>query len=134
MATIQEQKNEAIARLKMLKVHNNVINEFKNDNLLNQSIHGGILYWLDEKEQEFVNDFEKKTHCVVYHIIHNYTDIGELLSLLFVSENENEWIQDRLDLQDGYAFVYVKNLSDDYCSEYGTIGIAPRFGGLMRTC
>lgn len=134
MATIQEQKNEAIARLKMLKMHNNVINEFKNDNLVNQSEHGGFLYWLDENQQAFVNDFEEKTHCVVYHIIHNYTDIGELLSLLFVSENENEWIQDRLDLQDGYAFVYVKNLSDDYCSEYGTIGIAPRFGGLMRTC
>jgi hypothetical protein len=58
--------------------------------------------------------------------------MGEMLSLLYVSKDREEWESDRDDLQYGYAYAYVINLDDDWCSEFGTIGIKPQFGGLAR--
>ena len=36
------------------------------------------------------------------------------------------------DLKDGYAFCYVKNIDDDFCSEFGTIAFKSIFGGVCR--
>lgn len=53
-----EQKQEAIARMKKLDIYVQAITEFEKENLVNKSEHGGILYWLDENEQEMVKEFE----------------------------------------------------------------------------
>ena len=37
------------------------------------------------------------------------------------------------DIKEGYACAYVKNLSDDFCSEFGSICFKKQFGGLVRT-
>lgn len=129
----QEQKQEAIARMKMLKLHSNAIREFEKENKLNRSEVYGALFWLDEKQKCYVKEFEAKHDAVVYHIIHNITEFGELLSFLYVSDSPEEWEQDKSDIKSGYALVYVKNLDDDFCSEFGSIGIKPQFGGLIRT-
>lgn len=131
--TRHEQKQEAIARMKMLKMHDNPIREFEKEDKINQSEHGGLLYWLDELQEQYVKAFEEKHKAVVYHVIHNYTDIGEMLSFLYVSDSPDEWEYDRDDLKQGYAYAYVMNLDDEYCSEFGSIGIKPQFGGLTRT-
>lgn len=131
--TTQEQKIEAIKRMKLIKLHENPIREFKAEGRLNLSENGGILYWLDEKQQECVKEFETKYNALVYHVIHDFTEFGELLSFLYVSDSEDEWEYDRDDLKQGYAYAYVKNLDDDVCSEFGSIGIKPQFGGLVRT-
>jgi len=127
------QKQEALERMKMLKLHENVIREFEKEDLINLSEHGGILYWLDDKQKEYVARFEREHNAVVYHVIHNYTEFGELLAFLYVSSHEEEWEYDRDDLKDGYALAYVENLDDPCFSEFGSIGIKPQFGGLCRT-
>ncbi len=132
--TRQEQKQEAIARMKMLKLHINAINEFEKEDVINLSEHGGILYWLNANQMQYVKQFEQKYNSVVYHVIHNITEFGELLAFLYVSDSEEEWGYDRDDIKNGYACVYVKNLDDEMCSEFGSIGIKPQFGGLARTC
>lgn len=129
----QKQKLEAIQRMQMLKLHDTPIREFKENDVLNLSENGGILYWLDDKQKEYVKEFEAKYNAVVYHVIHDYTEFGELLSFLYVSESKDEWGYDREGLKAGYALAYVKNLDDEYCSEFGSIGIKPQFGGLVRT-
>jgi hypothetical protein len=131
--TKQEQKQEAIARMKLLKLHQNAIDEFEKEDKLNLSENYGALYWLDEKQQEYVKKFEQKYNSVVYHVIHNMTEFGELLAFLYVSDSEEEWGYDRDDLKDGYACAYVENLDDSNCSEFGSIGIKSQFGGLVRT-
>lgn len=128
----QEQKIEAIARMKMLKLHTNAINEFDKEDILNLSENDGILFWLDEKQMKLVKSFELKHNAVVYHVIHNYTEFGELLSFLYVSKNKDEWGYDRDDIKHGYVVAYVLNLDDDCCSEFGSIGIKSQFGGLVR--
>ena len=127
-----KQKQEALERMKMLKLHGNIIKEFDKEGIVNLSENGGFLYWLDSDQQAIVDEFETEHDALVYHVIHDCTEFGELYSLLYVSKYEEEWEDDRNDLKDGYALVYVKNMDDDFCSEFGSIGVKPQFGGLVR--
>lgn len=128
-----KQKQEAIKRMKALKLFPNVIKEFEKEGIVNLSENGGILFWLNDEQQTIVDNFEAKHKALVYHVIHDFTQFGELYSLLFVSQYDDEWEYDNSDLQDGYALAYVVNKDDDMCSEFGSIGIRPQFGGLVRT-
>lgn len=127
------QKVEAIERMRMLNLHSNVINEFRNQGKVNLSENGGFLYWLDDSQKQLVAEFEKKHNTLVYHVIHNNTVFGEMLAFLYVSDSEEEWEMDREDLKNGIALAYVENVSNKCCSEFGSIGIQPSFGGLIRT-
>lgn len=127
-----KQKQEAVERMKILDIFPQTIKEFEKEGIINKSEHGGMLYWLDENEQKFVKEFEEKYDALVYHVIHNYTNFGELYSLLYVSKYEDEWDWDRDDIKHNTACVYVKNIEDDICSEFGSIGIKSQFGGLAR--
>ena len=128
----QAQVTEALLRMKQLKIHENAIKEFYDSGKLNLS-ENGILYWLDEKEQKIIKEWEKKTGNMVYHVIKNYMEFGLCYSFLYVSKNNEEWERDNEELADGFPFVYVKNVNDDWCSEYGSIGITPKWGGVVRT-
>lgn len=133
------QKHEALLRMKKLDLHENAIREFKEEGKLNRSDPAmgnrvGVLYWLTDEETKMVRDWEKETGHLVYHVIkNNLVDIGLCYSFLYVSKDADEWESDNTDLEDGIQFAYVKTL-DDYSSEYGTIGIRPGFGGVVRTC
>ena len=135
MKTIDKnlQIEEAIKRLKMLNLHPNVLKDFKKG-VINRSDSMGALYWLNDNEKFMVKQFEEIYHAVVYHVIHSYTNFGELYNILYVSDSENEWEEDEQDIKEGYAVVYVKNIDDDMCSEFGSIGFKQVFGGLIRTC
>lgn len=127
----EEMKKEAINRMKMLKLHPTIIKEFSNKGILNFSLNAA-LYYLNDKQLARVQEFEHQYHTLVYHVIHNYTQFGELLSFLYVSQHTEEWEHDRNDLEEGYPFVYVANLTDESCSEFGSIGIRPCVGGVIR--
>ncbi len=129
-----KQKQEAIERMKMLKIYSQAIKEFEKENVINVSEHGGILFWLDDEQQEMIKRFEEKYNAVVYHVIHNYTEFGELYSLLYVSQHENEWDYDRDDIKHNIALSYVVNINEESFSEFGSIEIRPQFGGVIRTC
>lgn len=131
--SIEKKKEEAIARMKQLKLHTNVITEFEKENILNLSENGGFLYWLTDEQKSFVKEFEENHNALVYHVIHDYTEFGELLTFLYISDYEEDWNIDREDLTGGYACAYVKNLDDEMCSEFGGIYFKTQFGGLVRT-
>ena len=131
--TMEEKKTEALERMKMLNLYPNIIREFERDNTLNLSENGGFLYWLDDQQKEYVSEFETEHNALVYHVIHNYTEFGELLTFLYVSDSKDEWGFDRADLKDGYACAYVKNLDEEAFSEFGSIAFKQQFGGLVRT-
>ena len=131
--TKEQKKQEALERMKMLSLYPNIIREFEKDGIVNMSENGGYLYWLDDEQREYVSDFEAEYNTLVYHVIHNYTEVGEMLTFLYVSDDEEEWGYDRDDLKAGYACAYVKNLDEDAFSEFGSVGIKPELGGLIRT-
>lgn len=117
--------------MKLLHLHSNVINEFKNENKLNRSEFGlGILYWINDEEQQLVDEFEKEHKgFVVYHVIKTETiDFGTIYDLLFVSTYEDEWSLEREELKDNIVMSY----SITPFPEMGFIGIKRVNGGLAR--
>lgn len=140
MMIAEAQKVEALLRMKKLDLHENAIREFKEEGKLNLSegakvfdVPVGVLYWLNEEEQKMVDEFEKEYGGKVYHVIKTNTSFGLLYSMLYVSKHPEEWEDDDESLEEGYAFAYVKNATDDFLSELGEIMIRPAFGGVVRT-
>ena len=129
---VNEQIKEAVSRMKSLDLLERIIREFEEKRQLYRSEHA-ILYWLDEEELSMVREWESETGNIVYHVIKNYMEFGLCYSFLYVSKYKEEWEYENNELADGYALVYVKNMDDECCSEYGSIGIQPLFGGLLRT-
>ena len=128
-------KKEAIQRMKILMLHQNVIDDFINENKLNKSETPlGSLYWLDEKEIEMVKDFETRHNAVVYHIIHTFSNLGETYELLFITKEKEEWEVEKVDLKNGFALAQVIVVNYSPNSEMGYIGIESRNGGLVRKC
>ena len=130
--TIERKKQEALERMKLLNIYPNAIKEFMQENTVNMS-ECGFLYWLDDEQKKMVSEFETEHNALVYHVIHNFTEFGELLTFFYVSDYEEEWKCDRADLKDGYACAYVKNLDEEAFSEFGSIAFKQQFGGLVRT-
>lgn len=128
----EKMKQEALERMKILGLHQNVLDEFEKEGKLNLSDPGAALFWLNDKQQELVDSWESETGNLVYHVIQSHTEFGELLSFLYVSKHIEEWELDRCDLEACCPFCYVMNLDDDMCSEYGCIGIMPFIGGVLR--
>ena len=131
MKLTEKQKAEAIKRMKKLKVISGAIEQFEEDGQV-MVCEAGFLYWLDDEQKQIVNDFEKEYGGLVYMVIHNVTEFGELYSMLYVSKHEDEWEYDNEDIEQGYALAYVKNLDDEFCSEFGSIAIQSRYGGIVR--
>lgn len=133
MADLREQqKQEAIKRMKKLGIMEQTIKEFEEEGKVNLSEGPGLLYWLNDEEQEMVRKFEEESNGLVYHVIKTQMNFGLMYSFLYVSEHIEEWRMDMEDLGDNQTLAYVINTTMPDCSEFGTIGIEPSIGGLKR--
>lgn len=138
----QAQVTEAMLRMKKLNLLDDVIKQFREKGKLlksenfcvgNRENRIPILYDLSEEETKMVKKWEEKTGNIVYHIIQNQMVFGLCYSFLYVSQNADEWEMDNEDLTEGCPLVYVLNKDDEMCSEYGSIGIKPMHGAILRT-
>ena len=128
----EERFEEAIKRMKLLKLDKQCIEAFKKGKVW-ESEGFGALYEVNDEEQKLIDNFEKNCEgCLVYHIIHNKFEFGECYSILYVSSDKEEWQQDKDDISEGYVFAYVYNKDCEWCSEFGSIAIKPSIGGLIR--
>lgn len=139
--TRQEQKQEALKRMKLLKLHNNVINEFKKEDVVYYSerqnrIFDGILYWVSNKPEfvEIIKEFETEYNALVYHAQLTRTTFGDCLTLLYVSQYDEEWQMDldALKEQEIHTCAYVVNLDEPDFSEFGYVGLIRKNGGISR--
>ena len=134
MVSKSAQKLEAVKRLQMLKVHPNVIKEFQYDiPLINYSFVGALRWVEDPRWKKIISEFEEEYNAVVYHAIFTPTIFGDFLTLLYVSQHDEEWAADNEELEHGCAYAYVANLTNDIYSEIGRVSIEPLFGGVIRT-
>ena len=128
----KERFDEAIKRMKLLKLDKQCIEAFTKGKVW-ESEGFGALYEVNDEEQKIIDKFEASHEgCLVYHMIHNKFEFGECYSILYVSKNKDEWQQDKEDIEDGYVFAYVENIDDPWCPEFGSIALRPQFGGLVR--
>lgn len=131
----EEKKIEAIARMKARGIYAPIVKQFEKEDLVSESAPPlGACFWLNEEQLARVREFEEQNNALVYHVIHSYTNIGEMESYLYVSDYPEEWERDRQDIGEGSQLVYVVNKDAPDCSEFGSIGIAlTAAAGLRRT-
>jgi len=132
-ATKAMMKSEAINRMKALKLMKPVIEEFRSGDVINMSEPlYGFLYWLDDEAKQMVKEIEEKYGGMVYHCIVNNTEFGQLLTMLYVTSESDEWNIDLEDIKNNVVFAYVKNITAPECSEFGRVIVKPCNGGLLR--
>lgn len=137
----EEMLNRAINHLKQLKVLGNVTKRLRTGKTFwsLQNPLWGTLYYddntgneLDETVKNAIDLFETKhPDYLVYHSIVTKTNMGTILSILFVTPDPEE---DEFENFSGtiYTYSYVYNLTDPDCFEYGEIGIKGLGGGVVR--
>ena len=132
--TRANKKEEAIKRMNILGLYKPCIKVFeKYDEVQLTEPTGGLYEFSDDEELKAkVKEFEEEYDALVYHVIHTYTQFGELYNFIYVSDYKEEWEFDRADVKAGYAVAYVWNKSNEWCSEMGSIAIRELFGGLVR--
>lgn len=131
----EKKKIEAVIRMKKWGIYGDTIQQFEKEGLISESRQPfGACFWLDDEQKKRVEQFEKEHNALVYHVIHSFTNIGELENYLYVSDYEEEWEMDREAIEDGQQLVYVLNHTMPDCSEFGTIGVElTPAAGLRRT-
>ena len=133
--SMETKKAEAIKRMKALDLYKSYITLFEKDNQIFMSEMTGGVYEFNDNEELVakVKEFETEYDALVYHVIRTMTKFGELYNFLYVSKYEEEWEMDNADISTGYAMAYVWNKTDEWCSEFGSIGVQGKFGGIVRT-
>lgn len=117
----QKQVEESKARIELLGLEPRF-----SEKLYISNIYANNIKEIKDTEKELINainEFEKKHNAYVYHIIYNNTNIGKLYTMLYVSNNEEEWETDKKDIKEKQLYAYVWNRTDNYCSEIGLVGI-----------
>ncbi|WP_088840956.1 hypothetical protein [Listeria sp. ILCC797] len=134
MTTLQDMKKEALRRMEKIGLHTPLCANDAGEDMLFYS--DGYSIQPIEKNEEIkrkVQAFqEENPDKQIYFILLTESNLGTLLNYLFVTDNEEEWTYDESDLNEGYAFCYVENLTFPDCSEYGTIGIQKIDSGIKR--
>lgn len=131
----QVKKDKAIELMKQLDIYKPYIDGFKDeDKVCFYEMFAG--YWVDQEPEieKKMKEIEAKYKCVVYAITHEFTDFGELYDFLIVPDHKCDW--DNLIYKqrntEFIAFAYVWNKDDEWCSEFGSIGIKSFGGGIRR--
>ena len=130
----EERKIKAIELMEKLDIYKPYIKDFKeNDVVCFYENFAGFWAWQNEELNNKIKEIEKKHNCTVYAVTHEYAEFGECYSFLLVTNYKSEW-KNLVITEKGthYAFAYVWNKDDDWCSEFGTIGVKSMGGGIKR--
>lgn len=132
--TMKNKKQKAIELMNKLGIYKPYIKGFRENNQICffENFSG---YWADQEPELMtkIQEFEKEHDCLVYAVTHEYLEFGECYDFLCISDYKEEW--DEMLYRAGdmfYAYAYVWNKTDDWCSEFGTIGIRSFGGGIKR--
>lgn len=129
------QKAKALEIMRRLDIYKPYINGFKNSGrVCFFENYGG--FWVDQEPLIInkIKELEEKYKCLVYAVTHEKTNIGEMYDFLIVSAHPEEWNDTifQTATRTFYAYAYVWNVDDDYCSEFGDIVISCLGGGIKR--
>ena len=132
--TKEQRKKQAIKLMEQLKIYKPYINGFiKYDDVCFFEFYAG--YWAFQNQEllEKIKEIEERHNCTVYAVTHELMEFGECYDFLLVTDYVEEWDELVYAEDDGfYVFSYVWNKTDDWCSEFGTIGIKSFGGGIRR--
>ena len=130
----EERKIKAIEIMEKMDIYKLYIKGFReSDKVCFFERFGG--FWVDQEPEIYnkMKQIEKEYNCTVYAITHEFTQFGECYSFLLVTNYKSEW-KNLVVTENGthYAFAYVWNKDDEWCSELGTVGVKSFGGGITR--
>ena len=130
----QKQKAKAIEMMKQMDIYKPYINGFEKQNkVCFFEQFGGFWVYQEPEVEAKMKELEKKYGCIVYAITHEFTQFGECYSFLIVTKYKEEWNRCVVSEKNKhYAFAYVWNKDDDWCSEFGTVVVQSFGGGIKR--
>ena len=129
----EKMKQEAVERMEMLGISPTAIKIFEEDGEVGLSVSPAFpICEITPEYKKLIDKWEEKTGSMAYHAIYNGADVGALLSILFVSSDEEEWELDKRDMEAGCPMAYVFNLDIPEFSEYGSISVKNVDGILER--
>ena len=129
-----KQKAKAIEIMRQMGIYQPYVDGFeKDDHVCFFEFYGGYWVYQEPEVEAKMKALEKEYGCKVYAITHKYTQFGECYSFLLVSKYKEEWNRCVVSKKDKhYAFAYVWNKTDDWCSEFGTVTVQSYGGGIKR--
>ncbi len=128
------QKEEAVSRLMMLNVPSRILRDFEQFGHIKLCTSPlGTYSELCDEMKKTIKAFEDKYDATVFMVVRCFHRAGLLDSLLFVSQYDEEWEEEKIDIRDGYIMTYTINHDHDFCSEFGSIVYARNdYGGIVR--
>ena len=133
-ADAAERKIKAIELMKKLDIYKPYIEGFEKDNMVCFYENFSGFWAIQEPEiQNKMINLQYEHDITIYAITHEYCEFGECYSFLYVNKYKEEWgytLESEGNLHN--AFAYVWNLDNDWCSEFGTIGVISLGGGIKR--
>lgn len=142
---MNKKEKEALRRLELLKDNGlleDVVEEYRDNKQLYFSESNGlfpVLYYIDSAPSIVLEKIESLTKdgAVVYHVTHEYFEFGECWDLLLITDEDvsNDYGEGSREDFDNYGiqFAYVINTDVPEFSEFGSIQIQTRAGGIKRT-
>ena len=136
LATLSEMKEEAIRRMKEVIDYTDIIDYFEETGL--PQVYEppyGASYSLEDDELVNVRNVEHSRHVLVWGVIrcfmlHNNKREMTVDCMLHVSQNKDEWEQEREDLRNGYPFVYTV-MKEYPVTDSGHISVYKSEGGTL---
>ena len=132
--TVKQKKAKAIELMKKLDIYKPYIKGFEKDNeVCFFENFGGFWAYQEPELMTKIQEFEKEHNCLVYAVTHEFLEFGECYDFLYIPDYKEDW--EYIFDQQGdifYVGAYVWNKTDDWCSEFGTIGVRSFGGGIKR--
>lgn len=109
-------EEEAVRRMKRLKLSSDVIKNFE-DNFHVQISEYGKICELNDIERGVIRRFEKKEKAVVFHVIREKQEDKVYYYFLFVCEDKKKWYLEDVLLSKNFlisCFLYSSHFDVDY--------------------
>src|SRR5574344_1339138 len=132
--TIENKTQKEIELMNKLDIYKPYIKGFKDKNsVCFYENFGGFWAYQEPELMAKIKEIEETYNILVYAVTHEYLEFGECYDFLYVSDYKSEWKYTLISQKEiFYSYAYVWNKTDDFCSEFGTIGVFSFGGGIKR--
>lgn len=127
----EKQKAEAVFRLKLMGIREDVRQKFEEDEVV-MLCENGVYSPLPPTMVTEIHQFERERDATVFLVVRMYHIFGTLDAMLYVGKYEEEWEIDQDNIKGGYAMSYCINRDNPDCSEFGSIAFRVTDGIIIR--
>lgn len=107
----EELKQECMERMRLLELNKQVVEDFKNNDIIYVSQIQGKLLKANDEQIKLIKELEQERNIKIYHIIYKKEESTEILCFQYVGNNKHEWVAEKSDIMlgyDGIVFYYIE--------------------------